>query len=81
MKYLLQILFLFLTWFINLANATPVFVKVALPNNELTFSKVENVKQESVALQRSSATVHYMSGYPTYLKINRLENSPTIMRL
>ncbi len=32
-------------------------------------------------LQRSSATIYFVSGYPTYLKINKLENSPTIMRL
>ena len=47
MKALLHILFLFLTWFTNL-NATPVFAKVALPSYELTFSKTENVKEESI---------------------------------
>jgi hypothetical protein len=47
MKFLLQILLLFITWFTNL-NATPIFAKVALPNYELTFSKTENVKEESI---------------------------------
>ena len=45
MKLLLQILFLFLAWFTNLANATPVFSKVILPSNEVSFSKTENVKE------------------------------------
>ena len=49
MKLILQILFLFLTWFANIVNALPVFTKVAVPNYELTFSKTENVKVESVA--------------------------------
>ena len=48
MKHLLQILFLFLTWFTNLANATPVFTKVLLPSCELTVSKTESVKEESI---------------------------------
>lgn len=48
MKKLLQILFLFLIWFTNLANATPVFTKVAWSSYELSFSKTENVKEESV---------------------------------
>jgi hypothetical protein len=43
MKFFLQILFLFLTWFTNL-NATPVFTKAALPSYEVSFSKWENVK-------------------------------------
>jgi hypothetical protein len=48
MKFLLQILFLLLTWFANLANATPAFTKFALPNYEFTYSITENVKDESV---------------------------------
>lgn len=48
MKLILQILFVFLTWFTNLANATPVFTKVALPSYELTFSKTDNSKDESI---------------------------------
>jgi hypothetical protein len=48
MKTIFQILLLFLTWFINLVNATPVFTKLALPNYEFTFSKTENVKEEGV---------------------------------
>jgi hypothetical protein len=46
MKFLLQILFLFLTWFINL-DATPVFLKVVLPSYEHIASKTENEKEES----------------------------------
>jgi hypothetical protein len=45
-KLLLQIFFLFLTWFTNL-NATPVFTKVVIPSYELTFSKIENVIEEN----------------------------------
>ncbi len=48
MKLLFEILFLFLIWFTNLANATPVFAEVLLPSNELSFSKIENVKEKSV---------------------------------
>ena len=47
MKLFLKILFILLTWFTNLANATPVFTKVVLPNYELSFLKTENVKEES----------------------------------
>jgi hypothetical protein len=47
MKFILQILFFFLTWFTNL-NATPVFTKVALPSYAVSFSKTENIKEESV---------------------------------
>jgi hypothetical protein len=46
MKFLLQILFLFLTWFINLGE-TPVFSKVVLPSYEHIVSKTENEKEES----------------------------------
>ena len=46
MKLLLQILLLFLTWFTNLANATPVITKVVLPSYEVAFSKTENAKEE-----------------------------------
>jgi hypothetical protein len=46
MKHLLQILFLLFTWFTNL-SATPVFPKVTLPIYEFSFSKTENVKDES----------------------------------
>lgn len=48
MKLILQILFLYLSWFTSLANATPVFTKVVLPSNEISFSKIENVKEESI---------------------------------
>ena len=47
MKFLLQISFFLLTWFINL-NATPVFAKIILPSYELSFSKTENLKEESI---------------------------------
>ncbi|HPH99108.1 MAG TPA: hypothetical protein PK772_02135 [Chitinophagaceae bacterium] len=48
MKLFLQIFLLLLTWFTNKTNATPAFTKLALPIYELTFSKTENVKGESV---------------------------------
>lgn len=48
MKIFLQILFLFLIWFANIVNATPVFTKVALPSYQFTFSKIENVKEGSI---------------------------------
>ncbi len=48
MKFFFQILFLFLTWFTNIVNATPVFAKVVLPICEFIFSNTENVKEESV---------------------------------
>jgi hypothetical protein len=47
MKIILQILTLFLIWFTNL-NATSVSTKVVLPSNEISFSKTENVKEESI---------------------------------
>jgi hypothetical protein len=47
MKYLIQILFLLLTLVTNL-SATPVFTKFVIPSNEFSFSKIENVKEESV---------------------------------
>jgi hypothetical protein len=50
MKLLFKILFLIITCFTNL-NATPVFTKAALPNYELTFSKTENVKEESFLME------------------------------
>ena len=48
MKLILQILFLLLTWFTNLANATPVITKVVLPSYEVSFLKTENVNEENV---------------------------------
>jgi hypothetical protein len=48
MKLLIQILFLFLTWFTNPVNAMPLFAKFVLPSHELSFSKTENVKNESI---------------------------------
>lgn len=48
MKLLFQILFILLTWFTNLTNATPLFTKAVIPSNEFSFSKTENVKEESV---------------------------------
>lgn len=47
MKLLLQMLFLFLAWLTNLANAIPVFTKILLPNYENTILKKENVRGES----------------------------------
>jgi hypothetical protein len=52
LKPFFQILFLFLTWFTSL-RATPVFTKVVLPSYDSdsyrnSFSKTENVKEESV---------------------------------
>lgn len=44
MRPIFQILFLFLICLNNL-SATPVFVKVALPSYELTFSKTECIKE------------------------------------
>jgi hypothetical protein len=46
MNLRLQILLLFLTSIISSINATPVFTKFALPNYELSFSKIEYVKLE-----------------------------------
>lgn len=48
MKLFIQILFLLLTWFTSIANATPVFTKVAWPSYVLSFSKTENVKEENL---------------------------------
>jgi hypothetical protein len=48
MKFLLQILFFFLTWFTNLVNETPVFTEGAFSNYELVFSKTENVTEKNV---------------------------------
>ena len=48
MKFRLQILFFLITWFSNLVYATPVFTKVALSSYELSSTKTENVKEESV---------------------------------
>jgi|GEM_PF-5188039 len=45
MKFLLQILLFFFTWF-NL-SATPAFSKVALPNHTVFFHKTTNQNQES----------------------------------
>jgi hypothetical protein len=47
MKFLHQILFLLITWFINL-SAKPVFTKIALPFYEFTFSKIKTTTVESV---------------------------------
>jgi hypothetical protein len=47
LKLLLKLLFLFLTWFTNLGNSTPVFAKVALPSYKISFAKIENQKLES----------------------------------
>jgi hypothetical protein len=48
MKLILQVLFILLTWFANLVNATPAFPKVTLPIYEFSFSKTENVKEDIV---------------------------------
>jgi hypothetical protein len=48
MRFFLQILFLLLTWFTNLVNATPVFTKVVLPNYDFAFSKTVNVNEEII---------------------------------
>lgn len=48
MKLILQILFLLLSWFVNLVSATPVFTKVVLPSYKLSFSNTENEKEESI---------------------------------
>jgi predicted Zn-dependent protease len=48
MKLFLQILFFLFSWFTIQVSATPVFTKLALTNYEFTFSKTENVKEESV---------------------------------
>lgn len=45
MKFLPQILFLFIIWFTNLSNTTTIFTKVTSPNYELAFSKTESVKE------------------------------------
>jgi len=47
MKFLLQIFLLFIIWFTNTVNATPVFTRVACPSCQLLVSKAENHKQES----------------------------------
>lgn len=47
MKLIFQILLLFLTWFSNTVNATPIFTKVVLPSYEISFSKIKNQKLES----------------------------------
>ena len=47
MKLVLPVLFLFLTLFTSLVNATPVFTKVAFPIYEVAFSNSEKVKEES----------------------------------
>ncbi len=51
MKLLLQILFFILSWFAS--NATSAFTKAVLPSYDSdsyrnSFSKIENVKEESV---------------------------------
>jgi hypothetical protein len=46
MNLRLQILLLFLASLISSINATPLFTKLALPNYELSFSKIEYVKLE-----------------------------------
>ncbi|MGB4776179.1 MAG: hypothetical protein WBP45_13470, partial [Daejeonella sp.] len=62
-----QFLILFLSWFTSQANATPIFTKVALPNHEVSFSKTENVKEESTVkigeqnFTRSGIAENYIS--------------------
>jgi hypothetical protein len=51
MKLIIHILFLILTWFTNLANATPVFTKGVFANYEFSFLKTENVKEESFLME------------------------------
>jgi hypothetical protein len=65
MKYFLQILFLLLTWFANVVNATPSFTKVVLPTYELSFSKTDNAKEEGVV----------KIGEQNYARSGILENS------
>jgi hypothetical protein len=75
MRLFLNILFLLLTWFTNLVNATPAFTKVVLPNYKFIFSKIENATEESnvkISVQnfaRSSIEESYFS-YTTLLKEN-----------
>ncbi len=53
MRFLVQTLFLLLTWSINLVSAMPAFTKIILPSCDSdsyrnTFSKTENAKEERV---------------------------------
>lgn len=66
MKSFFQIFFFLLTWFTNHANATTVFTKVALLSNEFSFSKVENVKEESF-VKIFRANLEYETGSLKYL--------------
>jgi hypothetical protein len=82
-KFVLQILFFFFTWFTNL-NAAPVFTKIALPSYKLSFSKIESAKEESVIkigvqnYARSSIEATKISSYLTKAKtlgsVKYLEN-------
>jgi len=50
MKLVLQIAILFLSWLSNPANATPVFVKVILSDNEVIIGKTENGNEEAISI-------------------------------
>ena len=56
MKFIPQVLFLFIIWFTNLSNTTNVFTKVTSPNYELAFSKTESVKEGNTVIIKTDGT-------------------------
>jgi hypothetical protein len=61
MKLFFQILFLLFTWFTNQLQARQLFIKITLPSNEITFLKVESVKEEN---NTNINNLHSTSAYP-----------------